>query len=284
MTDSNTIDLFARAGCAFLRFGLESGSQRVIYLMNKGIDVNDASRIITLCRNYNILVHTYIMVGYPGETKEDREQTEKFILNENTHPDNYSCSEFVLYPNSLIAKEIEESNNRSNNKNDICNSSPAQLHAFVSDLRAKFDSKFQPTNILFSPGHTISFGNKGLAEIDKRICLKTDTTLTKSFCVETYKLDGCVICAVWHRRDGVVMINLDSEAYHFIFENAKSVYELVEFGLNTNTIYTLINNGFLEIDFKGEGSTIMYDGPLSIEIITGNIFNKNRWYGNYDAN
>ena len=53
--DEDFIALLARAGCVFIKFGLESGSQRMLDLMNKGTSIDTASKIIVFCRQYNIL-------------------------------------------------------------------------------------------------------------------------------------------------------------------------------------------------------------------------------------
>jgi len=65
----------ARAGCANLQFGLESGSKRVLELMNKGIDPEEAERSFELCSDAGISVHLYCMFGFPGETEEDTRET-----------------------------------------------------------------------------------------------------------------------------------------------------------------------------------------------------------------
>lgn len=74
--------------------------------MNKGTNLEDASKIIYLCRKYKILVHTYVMFAYPGETEYDRKKTKEFLLNDYSHPDNYNCSEFILYGTAPVAKEL----------------------------------------------------------------------------------------------------------------------------------------------------------------------------------
>ena len=69
------LERIARAGCANLQFGLESGSKRVLERMDKGIDPEEAERIFELCSDAGISVHLYCMFGFPGETEEDTRET-----------------------------------------------------------------------------------------------------------------------------------------------------------------------------------------------------------------
>ena len=94
--DDDLIAVMKEAGCIFVKFGLESGSQRVLDIMNKGINVKIAASIISKFRKHGILVHVYVMAAYPGEKPEDRQMTRDFLLSAFSHPDNYSCSEFIL--------------------------------------------------------------------------------------------------------------------------------------------------------------------------------------------
>jgi len=59
--------------------GLESGSQRVNDIMNKGVDLNDAKIIIKNLYKAGILIHLYTVVGLPGETTEDALMTYNFL-------------------------------------------------------------------------------------------------------------------------------------------------------------------------------------------------------------
>ena len=57
----------ARAGCRFLVFGFESGSQKVLDAMLKHVDIREARRIIRDCGKHGIQVHLNVIVGHPNE-------------------------------------------------------------------------------------------------------------------------------------------------------------------------------------------------------------------------
>jgi anaerobic magnesium-protoporphyrin IX monomethyl ester cyclase len=59
--------------------GLESGSQRVNNIINKGVDLEDAVVIIKNLYKAGVLIHLYTLTGLPGERMEDAEMTYKFL-------------------------------------------------------------------------------------------------------------------------------------------------------------------------------------------------------------
>jgi len=65
----------AAHNCFELRIGAESGSQRVLDLMSKGITVDQVRRSVNLCLEHNINVLLGFMCGVPGETWADTLET-----------------------------------------------------------------------------------------------------------------------------------------------------------------------------------------------------------------
>ena len=113
-----------RAGCRFLRIGIESGSQKVLNHMRKGISIDNAQDIIKNIYNADIYTHTYIMVGYPTEKNEDFLKTFNFLLSSNNLISSFYVHKFSLY-RKLLGKEnplysIEENSNLTKNvRHDI---------------------------------------------------------------------------------------------------------------------------------------------------------------------
>lgn len=151
------LETISAAGCRFLRFGIESGSQEVLDRMNKGIRVGIASRILQRCRDLGILTHAYIMVGFPGETAMDWELTHAFIMARETHPDYFSVSPFTLYARAPIAR------GRSMPALPFAGWHAGAVlaedgsTAGVDVLKAAFSERYEPSCILASTAHTIGF-------------------------------------------------------------------------------------------------------------------------------
>lgn len=70
-----------RAGCLKLVFGLESYSQRVLDLMNKGTKREVVRKVIDDCLEEDMAVHVYTIVGFPTETFQEAMDSMNFILD-----------------------------------------------------------------------------------------------------------------------------------------------------------------------------------------------------------
>ncbi|MBP2133054.1 B12-binding domain/radical SAM domain protein [Methanomicrobium sp. W14] len=60
-------------------FGLESGSDKILKVMGKGVSVSQASDAVYRCRDFGLKVAGSFIVGHPLETAEDFEKTKDFI-------------------------------------------------------------------------------------------------------------------------------------------------------------------------------------------------------------
>ncbi|AKG54212.1 hypothetical protein DGWBC_1582 [Dehalogenimonas sp. WBC-2] len=84
-----------QAGFKLLYLGLESGCNRVLEIMNKGMNTKMAAEA---CHNFyqaGIWNHLYVMFGFPGETEEELTATIDFLLSNKDiihsfHVDNFS--------------------------------------------------------------------------------------------------------------------------------------------------------------------------------------------------
>lgn len=72
-----------RMGFLNIRFGVESGSDRMLKLMNKGITVAQNQRAIDIARQVGLPLNLSWMRGLPGETVEDRRLTAAFMQRNN---------------------------------------------------------------------------------------------------------------------------------------------------------------------------------------------------------
>jgi len=81
-------------GCFRIWIGAESGSQRIIDLMQRKVDIKQVSQMMQLTKKHGIETGTFIMVGYPTETKEDIDLTINYLKEAN--PDQFTIT--VAYP------------------------------------------------------------------------------------------------------------------------------------------------------------------------------------------
>lgn len=77
--DKGNTMLWRRGGFYRARLGIESGSQRVLTLMNKKITVEEIKAALSALAEAGIKTTTYWVVGYPGETESDFQETLNLI-------------------------------------------------------------------------------------------------------------------------------------------------------------------------------------------------------------
>jgi radical SAM superfamily enzyme YgiQ (UPF0313 family) len=92
------LKLMWQAGCRFLFYGFESGSQRVLDLMVKGIELEANYRAAELHNRLGYLYHASMLFGYPGEREEDILQTFDFL--DRTKPPIIGINWYVPLPGS----------------------------------------------------------------------------------------------------------------------------------------------------------------------------------------
>lgn len=63
--------LLAASGCIAVTGGLETASDRLLILMNKGITVRQAARVCANFRDAGVMVHAYLMYGFPTQTEQE---------------------------------------------------------------------------------------------------------------------------------------------------------------------------------------------------------------------
>lgn len=67
------------SGCRYFALSPESASKKVLKLMNKPVDLNHVKKVVRWCHEIGIMVNCNFVLGFPGEEKEDRKLTYKFI-------------------------------------------------------------------------------------------------------------------------------------------------------------------------------------------------------------
>ena len=63
--------LLAQSGCIAISGGLEVASDRLLALMKKGVSVEQVARVTKAFSDAGVLVHAYLMYGFPTQTVQD---------------------------------------------------------------------------------------------------------------------------------------------------------------------------------------------------------------------
>ena len=104
--DESLLTLMKRAGCEALYIGVESGSQRVLEFLKKGISVEQVEKIFHLCHALDIKTCASFIVGIPTETDTERAQT--ISLKERLQATTSWINVFVGIPHSPLYEYVLE--------------------------------------------------------------------------------------------------------------------------------------------------------------------------------
>jgi len=96
----DTLRAMYSAGCRAIVFGFESGSNRILEAMNKGLSVEQNLRAAEMCHEVGIRVRAQMIVGFPGEDEESIAETEQFVREAKV--DKWGFHAFVPLPGSDV--------------------------------------------------------------------------------------------------------------------------------------------------------------------------------------
>jgi anaerobic magnesium-protoporphyrin IX monomethyl ester cyclase len=95
-----------RAGCSEVWMGVESGSQKVLDAMDKGLRVEEVVAARQHLKDQGILACYFLQLGYPGERWDDIQKT--ISLVRETRPDNIGVSFSYPLPNTQFYARVRE--------------------------------------------------------------------------------------------------------------------------------------------------------------------------------
>lgn len=87
----------SKAGVTEISYGVETGSQRMLNMMQKDTTVEVQKNAIKITKAEGILAKIYLIVNFPEETDDTVSETKDFVLD--TEPDKYLLQQFIPYPN-----------------------------------------------------------------------------------------------------------------------------------------------------------------------------------------
>lgn len=107
----NTVDeeilyYLKRSGCVRIHYGVESGSQRILDYLEKGITIEQIVKAFEMTKQAGIATYAYLMVGVPTETKDDFEAT--LSLVKRIKPDYITYSICTPFPKTKLYQDLIE--------------------------------------------------------------------------------------------------------------------------------------------------------------------------------
>lgn len=103
--DETLARLMHEAGFRMAHWGLESGSQRVLDRMRKGTDTDSMERILQVQSRHGLANCCFVILGFPGETREEALETVRFLERNRDAVDIASLSSFILQPGTPVGRD-----------------------------------------------------------------------------------------------------------------------------------------------------------------------------------
>jgi hypothetical protein len=102
--------LLAKSGCIAMSGGLEVASNRLLNLMKKGVSVNQVAQVTKGFSDAGILVHAYLMYGFPTQTVQETVDSLEYVrqLFEQGCIQSGFFHRFICTVHSPVGKSPEE--------------------------------------------------------------------------------------------------------------------------------------------------------------------------------
>ncbi len=102
------MDDLKAAGVASVSWGLESGSQKILDSMNKGISLETARRILQISSKRVIANLCFLIFGFPGETRDEAEKSIAFLNENAAYIDCVLSANYVISSGSPVDRRPEK--------------------------------------------------------------------------------------------------------------------------------------------------------------------------------
>ena len=107
--DLDILKLMKKAGCLSVAPGFESGSNRILKLMNKRTTSEQIRQYVKMAYAAGLKINGQLIVGFPTETEEDIDLTVK-LIKDNPEVDTFGLHTFYPYPGCDVWNNPEKYN------------------------------------------------------------------------------------------------------------------------------------------------------------------------------
>lgn len=114
--DPELLKEMKKAGCWAILFGAESGVQKNLNTMKKGIKLDQTRAAVKAAKKAGLKVYTPFIIGIPGETYEEALQTIDFAIELDPHYANFHS--MTPFPGTELYENIDEYGTMSGNTDD----------------------------------------------------------------------------------------------------------------------------------------------------------------------
>lgn len=81
--NENIVGTMRKAGCVSISYGFESGSPRILKVMNKKVTIEQMENAVRINRQFQMTVPVSFIIGMPGEDEQSCRETVEFCIRNN---------------------------------------------------------------------------------------------------------------------------------------------------------------------------------------------------------
>lgn len=104
--DEKLLEMMKKAGCWQISYGIESGVQRLLDLINKGVTLNQIEKTVILTKKIGITVRGFFILGLPTETIKESWQTINFAKKLDPFWAQFTVA--IPYPGTPLFDQLKE--------------------------------------------------------------------------------------------------------------------------------------------------------------------------------
>lgn len=179
LVEEELLKKMKKAGCNSIKVGIESGSERILKMMNKKISLEQCRKAAYLFKKTGIHWTGYFMIGLPSETKEDIYKTLDFM--KELSPDYASLSVYEPFPGTNLFDAGIEMGLVEKNRTmeDFYTISPK--YYYVKDVTRRIDTMSNEEFEILEKEIKNEFHrhNRGISKIAKRAASRSNLYLHK---------------------------------------------------------------------------------------------------------
>lgn len=108
LQDPDIWSLAVQSGCCTLYYGMESANERVLDLMDKHVKKSVIENNLRAAAEAGIWNHVMAFYGFPGEKREEAEETRQFLLDNQPYIHSVELFYFVAYRHTPIVRNPEK--------------------------------------------------------------------------------------------------------------------------------------------------------------------------------
>jgi hopanoid biosynthesis associated radical SAM protein HpnJ len=121
----STLKIMRDNGLRLFVVGYETGNQKILHNVKKGMLVDVARRFTRDCHEFGIKIHGTFILGLPGETRATIEETIRFAAEVNPHTIQVSLA--APYPGTFLHRQAKEKGWLDTNNADLVDDNGVQI-------------------------------------------------------------------------------------------------------------------------------------------------------------